>query len=127
MTISLAFDAGFPNGAGHLAEVCSELRAGAVLESPGHTGGVMGKADAAIRAEQDDAAVTAEALVEVIDGGGRGNLRRGAGSDAVDGPFAEDELHDGLAPAGERDGSGEIVGVATAADEGGVTDAAGGF
>ena len=50
-----------------------------------------------------------------------------AGGDAVDGPLAEDELHDRLAPAGEGDGGGEVVGVAAAADEGGVADAAGGL
>ena len=49
------------------------------------------------------------------------------GGDAVDSPLAEDELHDGLAPAGERDGGGEIVGVAAAADEGRVADTAGGL
>ena len=48
-----------------------------------------------------------------------------AGEDAIDGPFAEDQLHDGLAPAGERDGGGEIVRIAAAADERGVADAAG--
>ena len=47
--------------------------------------------------------------------------------DAVGGPLAEDQLHDRFAPAGERDGGGEIVGVAAAADEGGVADAAGGL
>ncbi len=46
---------------------------------------------------------------------------------AIDGPFAEDELHDWLAPSGEGDGGGEIVGVAAAAYEGAVADAAGGF
>ena len=52
----------------------------------------------------------------------------GAGStlDAVDGPFSEDELHDGLAPTGERDGGAEVVGVASAADQGRVANAAGG-
>ncbi len=49
------------------------------------------------------------------------------GGDAVGGPLAEDQLHDGFAPAGEGDGGGEIVGVAAATDEGGVADAAGGF
>ena len=54
-------------------------------------------------------------------------LRARSAGDAVDGPLAEDELHDGLAPAGEGDGGGEVVGVAAAADEGAVADAAGGF
>ena len=46
---------------------------------------------------------------------------------AVDGPFAQDQLHDGLAPAGERDGGAVVVGIAAAADQRGVADAAGSF
>ena len=71
--------------------------------------------------------MSAEAVVEVGDGFAGGDFRGGAGGDAVGGPFAEDKLHDGLAPAGEGDGGGEIVGVASATDEGGVADAAGSF
>ena len=51
----------------------------------------------------------------------------GSACDAVGGPLAEDELHDGFAPAGERYGGGEIVCVATATNEGGVADTARGF
>ena len=105
----------------------AELGAVGGGDAPGHAGGVVGEADLAVGAEEDDAAVAAEA-------GDRGSrwrlwrrLRGGAGGYAVDGPFAEDELHDGLAPAGEGDGGGEVVGVAAAADEGAVADAAGGF
>ncbi len=87
----------------------------------------MGDADLAVGAEEDHAAMPAETGEEVVDGGGGGVLGARSARDAVDGPFAEDELHDGLAPAGEGDGGGEIVGVAAAADEGAVADAAGGF
>jgi hypothetical protein len=71
--------------------------------------------------------VAAEAVVEVGDGFAGGDFRGGAGGYAVGGPLAEDQLHDGFAPAGEGDGGGEIVGVAAATDEGGVADAAGGL
>ena len=103
------------------------MEAGGGGEAPGHAGGVVGEAEAAVGAEEDDAAVTAEAVIEVGDGFAGGDLRGGAGGDAVGGPLAEDELHDGFAPAGEGDGGGEIVGVAAASDEGGVADAAGSF
>ena len=88
----------------------------------------MGEAEAAVGAEEDDAAVgSAEAVVEVEMSFAGGDFRGGAGRRTrfVVGPFAEDKLRDWLAPAGEGDGGGEIVGVAAATDEGGVADAAG--
>lgn len=96
-------------------------------DAPGHGGGVVGEAEASIGAEQDDAAVPTEAVEEIRDGFARGDLRCGAGSDAIGGPLAQHQFHNGFAPAGERDSGGEVVGVASATDEGGVTDAAGGF
>ena len=87
----------------------------------------MGEAEAAVGAEEDDATVAAEAVVEIGDGFAGDDFRGGAGSDAVCGPLAEDEFHDGFAPASERDGGGEIVSVTTATDEGGVADTAWGF
>jgi hypothetical protein len=96
-------------------------------EAPGHGGGVVGEAEAAIGTEEDDAAMAAETVEEIRDGLAGGDFRGGSVGDAVGGPFAEDELHDGFAPAGEGDGGGEIVGVAAATDEGGIADAAGGF
>jgi hypothetical protein len=45
----------------------------------------------------------------------------------IDGPLAEDELHDGLAPAGERDGGRGIVGVTAATDERAIADTTGSF
>jgi len=54
-----------------------------------------------------------------------GDLLGGAaGHDAVRGPFAENELHDGLAPAGEGDGGCGVVRITTTTDEGRVADAA---
>src|ERR1039457_5945634 len=71
--------------------------------------------------------MSAETVEEVGDGFAGGDLGGSARGDAVGGPLAEDQLHDGFAPAGEGDGSGEIVGVAAATDEGGVADTAGSF
>ena len=96
-------------------------------DAPGHGGGVVGEAEAAVGAEEDDAAVSAEAVVEVGDGFAGGDFGGGAGGDAIGGPLAEDQFHDGFAPAGEGDGGGEIVGVAAATDERRVADAAGCF
>ena len=96
-------------------------------DAPGHGGGVVGEAEAAVGAEEDDAAVSAKAVVEVGDGFAGGDFGSCAGGDAVGGPLAEDQFHDGLAPAGEGDGGGKIVGVAAATDEGRVADAAWGF
>ena len=71
--------------------------------------------------------MSAEAVVEIADGFAGGDFGCGTGGDAVGGPLAEDKFHDGLAPAGERDGCGKIVGVAAATDQRGVPDAAGCF
>ncbi len=103
------------------------LVAGGGGYAPGHAGGVVGDADLAVGAQEDDASVASEAVVEIGDGFGGGVLRGGSGGDSVDRPLAEDELHDGLSPAGEGDGGGEVVGVTAAADEGAVADAAWGF
>ena len=45
--------------------VCSAAGRG---QPPGHAGGVVGDAEAAVGAEQDDAAVAAEAVVQIGDG-----------------------------------------------------------
>ncbi len=71
--------------------------------------------------------MAAETVEEVGDGFSGGEFGGCAVGDAVGGPFAEDELHDGFSPSGEGDGGGEIVSVAAATDEGGVADAAGSF
>src|ERR1035438_5126881 len=83
------------------------LEAGGGGQAPGHGGGVVGEAEAAVGAEEDDAAMAAEAVVEIGDGLLGGHFGGGAGGDTVGGPLAEDELHDGLAPAGKGDGGGE--------------------
>ena len=87
----------------------------------------MGESEGAVRGEEDDATVSAEAVVEIGDGLSGSDVGRGSGGDAVGGPFAEDELHDGFSPAGEGDGGREVVGIASAPDEGGVADTAGSF
>ena len=87
----------------------------------------MCQAEASVGAQEDDSAATAEATVEVGHGFAGGEFGSSSGGDAIDSPLAEYEFHDGLAPARERDGGGYIVGVATAADEGGIADAAWGF
>jgi len=103
------------------------LEAGGSGEAPGHGGGVVGESEAAVGAEKDNAAVTTESVEEIGDSFAGGDFRGRACGDAVSGPLAKDQLHDGFAPTGEGDGGGEIVGVAAATDEGGVADTAGSF
>ena len=95
--------------------------------APSHGWCAVGEAEAAVGAEEDDASVAAEAVVEIGDCFAGGDFRCAAGGDAVGGPLAEHEFHDGLAPTGEGDSGGEVVSVAAAADEGGVAHAAGCF
>ncbi len=74
--------------------------------APGHAGRIVGDAEPTEGTEQDDAAVAAQAVEEVGDGFLRG-LRRGrALLDAIDGPLAEHQFHDGLSPTGERNRGG---------------------
>ena len=96
-------------------------------EAPGHRGSVVGESESAVGAEEDDAAMAAETVEEIGDGFAGGDFGCGSGGDAVGGPFAEDKLHDGFAPAGERNRGGEIVGVTAATDEGRIADAARGL
>jgi len=111
--------------AASVSDAQAGLEAAGGGKAPGHGGGVVGEAEAAVGAEEDDAAVAAEAVVEIGDGFAGGDLRGRAVGDTVSGPLAEDQLHDGFAPAGEGDSGGEVVSVAAATDEGGVADAAG--
>ncbi len=101
------------------------MEAGGSGKSPGHGGSVVGQSEAAVWTEEDDAAMAAETVEKVSDGLAGGELRSSSSSHPVCGPLAENELHDGFAPAGEGDGGGEVVGVAAATDEGGVADTAG--
>src|SRR5580692_5900688 len=96
-------------------------------QAPGHGWGVVGEAEAAVRAEEDDSTMAAEAIEEVRDGFAGGDIRHGSRGHPVCCPFAEDQLHDRLAPTGERNRSRQIVGIAAAADERGVAHAAGSF
>src|SRR5258708_7793034 len=83
------------------------LHPAGTADAPGHARRVVGQTVAAVRTEQDNAAVSAEAAEEIGDSGLRGALWSVAGEDAIDGPLAERQLHDGLAPPGERDGGAE--------------------
>src|ERR1700728_1237536 len=86
--------------------------------APGNGWSIVGEAEAAIGAEQNDAAVPTESIVEVGDGFAGSDFRRSAGGYAIGSPFAKDEFHDGFAPPGERYSGGKSVGVAAATDEG---------
>src|SRR5215469_15270739 len=87
----------------------AELRAFCRCNSPGHPRRVVRKAERAVGSQKNNAAVAAETVKEVVDGFGGGLLRRGALSDAIDGPLAQYKLHDGLAPARQRYGRGIVV------------------
>src|ERR1019366_5858156 len=91
--------------------------------SPRHRGRVVRETETAIGAEENDSAVAAETVEQVGHRLARGYLWSRAGSDAIGGPLAQHQFHDGLAPPGERDGGGQIVGIATAANERRVADA----
>src|ERR1035438_6016763 len=93
-------------------------------DAPSHGGGVVGQAEASVGAEQDDATVAAETVVEVGNGFMGGEFGGDTSGDAVGGPLAQNQLHDRFAPAGEGNGGGEIVGVTAATDQRGVADTA---
>src|SRR5690349_18344637 len=95
----------------------SRLETGLGREAPGHRWGVVGHAESSVGAEQDDAAVSAEAIVQIRHCLTRGELRRAAGGYAIGGPLAEHQFHDGFAPASERHCSGHVVGIAAATNE----------
>lgn len=102
---------------GVVAENRAHARALGGVDPPGHARGVVGEAVAAVGRKQDDAAVSAEASMEIGDGVGSDLFWAAAGEDAVGGPLTEDQLHDGLSPPGEGDGGAGVVRVAAAADE----------
>jgi len=98
-----------------------------------------------VAVEEDEAAGGVGALGEELDGfaggqhgggvrGGGSRPRRGGTGEfsggvakKIDGGFGHDDFHDGFAVAGGRDAASFGVGVAAAADERGVADAAGEF
>ena len=84
----------------------------------------MREAEASIRTKKNDAAMTAEPVVEVRNRVARGDLRSGAGGDAVRSPLAQNQFHDRLAPSREGDGGGEIVCIAATADKRRIANAA---
>ena len=83
----------------------------------------MREAVAAVRAKQDDAAMAAEPAEADRRWRLRGGVGSIAGEDAIHGPLAKHQLHDGLAPSGKRDRGAEVVGVAAAADQRRIADA----
>ena len=110
-------------------------------ETVGHAGSVEGKARIAVAVEEDEAAGGASAFGEEMDGLagdeiGAGETARNVGggvhagfgaAEEIDGGFGEDHFHDGFAVAGAGDAAGFGVGVAAAANERGIADAAGKF
>src|SRR5438874_6690009 len=110
-------------------------------ESVGHPGGVKGKAGIAVAVEEDESTGGVCALGEKMDsfacreiGGGSsaGNVgMRVQASDRtakkIDGGFGEDHFHDGFAVTGAGDAASFGVGIAAAADERRIADAAGKF
>src|SRR5260370_21869753 len=82
----------------------------------------MGVAGAALSVEQDHGAVAAQAIFQICDGLLGDNKGRICLGDPVAGPLAQDQFHDGLAPSGAGDGGAEVIGVASATDQGGIAD-----
>src|SRR5208282_4273548 len=96
-------------------------------EGPCHARGVMGDSEAALSIKQNDSTVAVEALLEIVHRFLRRPLRQASGFDAIRRPLREHQLHDGFAPSGSGSGGAEIIGVAAAADERRVAEAAGSF
>ncbi len=59
-------------------------------DTPGHVRGVVSDAELAVGAEENDAAVSAEALEEVADGLLCGQFGSDSLADPVGGPFSQD-------------------------------------
>ncbi len=97
-----------------------------VAQGPSHARSVVSDPEAAVRAEQDDAAMTLEARMEIGDGV-LGGLFRSQLRHPVDRPFAQHQLHDGLAPSGKRHGRAPVVGVAPTPNDRRIPDPSGGF
>src|SRR5271165_5951074 len=97
-------------------------------ETVGHAGSVEGQAGDAISIEKDEAAGALATTGEEFDGGFCGTRGSGAGrTKEVRGSFRHHDFHDGFAEAGRGNAAGFAVGVASAADEGRIADAAGKF
>src|SRR5207248_5350657 len=89
-------------------------------EAPSHAGSIVGDAHPALSIERDDPTVAAQPFFEVGNGLGGGLLWRDAGGDPVRCPLPQDELDDGLTPAGGGNGGAVIVAIAAATDERGI-------
>src|SRR5262249_22470199 len=97
------------------------------LECPSHTGRVMRDAKAAAAIQKNDAAVSVDTLLEVAHSFSGNPLWEVARGDAVRSPFREHQLHNRLPPSGSGSSRTGVVGIAAAADQGGVAEPAGGF
>ena len=84
----------------------------------------MGNAPAAIGTEQNNTPVALKPFGQIGNRLWRDHIRSLPGLYAIRSPFAEHQLHHWFAPAGERYGRGQLVGIATAANERGVAYAA---
>src|ERR1700682_3219500 len=92
----------------------------------GHAGGVEGEARVAVAVEENQAGGGVRFFGEEGQGFGGGFLGV-VMAEVVGGGFGQDDLHDGFAIPGGGDTAGFRVGVAAAADERGIADAAGEF
>ena len=85
-------------------------------------------AGVAVFIEEDESAGAVAATGEELDSGLRGARGIGAGrAQKITGSFGENHFHDGFAITGRGDGAGFGIGVAAAADERRIADAAGKF
>jgi len=75
------------------------------------------QSESSVGTEEDNAAATAEAAVEIRHGLAGGEFGSGSCGNAIYCPFAKHQFHNGFAPAGERHGGREVVCVAAASDE----------
>lgn len=106
-----------------------------------HARGVEGEAGVALTIQKNKATGGVRAFAEKMNGFARGEMGRGysarsgvgrihtggGAAEEIDGYFGHDDLHDGFAVAGRGGASCFRVGVAAAADERRVADAAGKF
>ena len=85
--------------------------------APGHRRRIVSEPETPVRTKQNDAAVSAESVIEIRDGFACGDFRGCSRSDAIGSPLAQHKLHNRLAPACERNSSRKVIGIAAAADQ----------
>src|ERR1700679_1469800 len=99
-----------------LVEARPRTNALAVADRQSHTWCIVRDPVAPVGTEQDDPAMALETSIEIGDGVFSGLLRPQLRY-PVDRPLAQHQLHDGLAPAGQRGSRAAVVGVAPTADD----------